>query len=133
MNRVYLAGRYDRRLELCGYAEELRAVGHTVVSRWLDGCHEIPPTGITDKQSLEMARIFAIDDISDLAKADTFVFFSELPNTTSVRGGRFVELGMAIATRKRCIVVGRHENIFSALPQVELYPDWDVARRVLCG
>ena len=35
--KIYLAARYSRREELCGYRSELEAIGHTVTSRWLNG------------------------------------------------------------------------------------------------
>ena len=33
MSRIYLASHYSRRLELCGYREELRTLGHIVDAR----------------------------------------------------------------------------------------------------
>jgi len=35
--KVYLAARYSRGPELVGYRSELRAAGHVVTSRWLNG------------------------------------------------------------------------------------------------
>lgn len=42
---IYLAARYSRRLELCGYREQLRAAGHKVQAVWLDGEHQISDLG----------------------------------------------------------------------------------------
>ncbi|HZZ79637.1 MAG TPA: hypothetical protein VFE62_14045 [Gemmataceae bacterium] len=42
---IYLAARYSRRVELCGYREQLRAMGHTVDAVWLNGEHQISDTG----------------------------------------------------------------------------------------
>jgi hypothetical protein len=46
MSRVYLAARYSRREELCRYADDLRAIGHTITSRWLDGNHQVDDRGL---------------------------------------------------------------------------------------
>lgn len=43
--RIYLAGRYSRRLELCGYREQLRALGHVVDAVWLNGEHQVDDAG----------------------------------------------------------------------------------------
>jgi hypothetical protein len=41
------------------------------------------------------------------------------------RGGRHVELGLALCDGQRTIVVGHRENVFHWLPQIEFYNDWD--------
>lgn len=132
MNSIYIAGRYDRREELAGYAQELRDRGFTVDCRWLLGTHQIHPNaekvdvavhpehGITIE-----AAPFAQDDYEDLKKADTIVFFSERPESYSKRGGRHVEFGMALAWGKRLIVIGDRENVFHCLPQVERFNTWE--------
>lgn len=126
----YLAGRYDRREELCGYADDLRQIGGEVECRWLLGTHQLhdnahkidtpewyhPEDGIT----LEAAP-FAADDYEDLNASDTIVFFSETPDSHSKRGGRHVEFGMALAWGKRLVVIGPRENVFHCIPQVEQY------------
>ena len=131
MKRIYIAGRYDRREEMCGYADELRRYGFIVDCRWLLGTHQLhtgaekvdvdhhPEHGVTME-----AAPFAIDDCEDLFKADTIVFFSERPESHSKRGGRHVEFGMALAWSKRIIVIGVRENVFHCLPQVERYNTW---------
>ena len=47
------------------------------------------------------------------------LFYSEHPDTATVRGGRHVEFGMALALGKPIFVYGHKENIFHYLPQVE--------------
>ena len=136
--RYYIAGRYDRREELCGYADELRALGHTVDCRWLLGLHQVhqnaekidveshPEHGIT----LD-ARPFAQDDYEDVKASEAIILFSEPPEAYSKRGGRHVEFGMALAWGKCLIVIGRRENVFHCLPQVERYDSWEVFKALL--
>ena len=39
--KYYLAARYSRRLELCGYRADLAGLGIEVTSRWLSGSHQL--------------------------------------------------------------------------------------------
>lgn len=43
--KIYLAARYSRREELCGYRSELEARGHRVQARWLNGEHQLSNEG----------------------------------------------------------------------------------------
>jgi hypothetical protein len=43
---IYLAARYSRREELCGYRTDLERAGFTVTSRWLNGEHQITDAGM---------------------------------------------------------------------------------------
>jgi len=131
--KYYLAGRYDRREELKGYADELRALGHTVTSRWLlYGTHVLASDSkyyLDDGVPLAMS-FFAQEDYEDIKASDALVFFSEPlffsepPDTASKRGGRHVEFGMALAWGKRLVIIGPRENVFHCLPQVERYRTW---------
>ncbi|MDD3983954.1 MAG: hypothetical protein PHU54_08445 [Candidatus Omnitrophica bacterium] len=132
--KAYIAARYDRREEMCGYAQQLRELGHTVTSQWLLGTHQLhdnahkvdnpewyhPDEGITMD-----AAPFAMEDILDIDAADTLIFFSEPPDVYSKRGGRHVEYGIALALGIRLVVIGPRENVFHCLPQVERYDNWD--------
>ncbi len=136
--RIYLAARYSRREELCRYREQLRAVGHDVQSRWLDGKHQISDTGKpigdhgealvegVDDGSTQVCNAalrakFAQDDFEDVTGADAVISFTEPPRSNANRGGRHVEYGIALALGKRVLVVGHRENLFHWLPQVEFY------------
>jgi len=44
--KIYLASRYSRREELCGYRTQLESMGVEVTSRWLNGAHQISDTGV---------------------------------------------------------------------------------------
>lgn len=134
--KIYLAARYSRRLELCGYRAELAALGYEVTSRWLNGSHQIDdkgvPIGDDGERRFEMGdpslahwrEHFATEDVADVLAADTLVAFTEEPRSGNSRGGRHVELGIALGSGKHVIIVGPRENVFCWLPLVEWYPDW---------
>lgn len=110
--RIYIAARYDRRFEMLGVAINLMRAGHVVTSSWVEGRGDVPDA------------IAAIEDIDDLSRADCLVSFTEQPSrgvAWSARGGRHVELGIALASGKRVCIVGPRENVFHHLPQVEAY------------
>lgn len=115
---VYLAARFPRRADMLARAGELHADGHVVTSRWVWG-----DEGLTDAQRAQ-------DDIHDLSRAEVVVSFTEPPEVYST-GGRHVELGLALALRKRVVVVGHRENVFHHLPQIEFYDLWEMARAAL--
>lgn len=129
--RVYLAARYSRRAELATYAEELRASGHEVVSRWLDGSHE------ADELERDYASAgytidalgFATEDVEDVLCADLVVSFTEPHGEGGGRGGRHVEFGLALGRRvfdrdpPTLVLIGPRENVFHALAD-DVFEDW---------
>ena len=147
---IYLAARYSRRLELCGYRDQLTALGHQVPARWLDGAHQIADDGMPLGDAGEqlsgsghpdadhLRAEFARDDLEDVLAADMLIAFTEPPRSggSASRGGRHVELGIAIGALRCCeslsglhenrriAVAGPRENLFCWLPEVEHYPDW---------
>jgi nucleoside 2-deoxyribosyltransferase len=130
--RAYLAARYSRREELGGYREQLRAIGIEVTSRWLDGTHQYGPDSARAQEELgaheDMARRFAMEDVEDLRAADVVISFTEIPRQPSTnRGGRHVELGLALGLGKLIINVGPRENAFHYLADVESYARWEDA------
>jgi hypothetical protein len=128
--RIYLAARYIRREELARYAAELRALGHVVTSRWVDGQHEAETATQVDR-----AR-WAAEDWDDLMAAECCVSFTERPRAQLEkpgRGGRHVEFGAAMAAGKRLIVVGWRENVFHCLPDVEFVETWEQAKEMLAN
>ena len=107
--KIYLAAQYNRAAEM----REVRALlcrrGHEVTSHWID----LPP-------DTEDPR-YAQEDFYDVAAADAVVSFTSANG--GGRGGRHIEFGIGLALNKRLIIVGPRENIFHALPQVEVYDD----------
>lgn len=127
--KVYLAARYSRRNELCGYRAQLEELGFTVTSRWLNGNHQIDDQGLSIEAKAAERQRFAEEDWDDLMAADICISFTEPPRSTSSRGGRHVEFGAALATGLTCYVVGPRENVFHCLPEVDVFEDWDAALR----
>lgn len=116
MAKVYLAGRYSRRKELLRVADRL-ANEHVITARWLTGVHEW--TGTPDDQIPEHAQAwFARDDLDDIRASDAIVCFTEESGTGPARGGRHVEMGIALGWGIPVIVCGPIENVFYALPEV---------------
>jgi len=139
--KVHLAAQYGRRVELCGYRDQLRDLGYDVQARWLDGKHQISDSGVPigdDNERLvegdsrsdspraaALREKFAVEDLHDVMLADIVINFTE-PRSTASRGGRHVEFGIALRNMLcRLIVVGHRENIFHWLPDVEFYETWD--------
>lgn len=139
--KIYLAARYSRRLELCGYRAQLQGIGHTVTSRWLNGDHQISDDGqplgddgeklvegddgSTTERAAALRSKFALEDINDVHHCEMLVAFTEPPRSSASRGGRHVEFGMALAMRKQLVVIGHRENIFHWPDNIPFFADWD--------
>lgn len=133
--KVYLASWYASREEMSQRAEELRAEGIGVTSRWLEETVKTDAQlGSVDLQfKIETARI----DIEDILLASVLVLntpsYKDLVSSTIslatwARGGRHFESGFQYATAmfaaylpaplnrsRKLIVIGREENIFHYL------------------
>lgn len=134
--RVYLAARYSRREELLGCKADLEAQGHTVTSRWLLGNHQVDDAGLSSEAKRKERERFALEDWEDVTAADALIAFTEAPRATNSRGGRHVELGIALGRDIEVIVVGPAEHVFCCLPQVERFESWaslmaDLSRPVI--
>ena len=144
---IYLAGRYERRTELAIYRDQIHNLesGLVVKARWLDGDQQNaglgPALGIegecavesnrTDAEAQAIRETLARHDYEDVQKADLLIAFTEEPSAKASRGGRHVELGLALAWRKHIWVVGPRENIFCHLQNILQYPTWADALRHL--
>ncbi len=114
---VYFAARFSRRTELRLYAEELKTAGFQITSDWI---YDLEP---------EAPWEIAVKGKADFDRSDALIAFTEpqrMKNGT--RGGRHVEPGIALALKKRVIIVGPRENVFCHLPQVSRIPECDAAR-----
>lgn len=125
--KVYLAARYSRREELCGNADDLRALGHESTARWLFGNHQLTDAQLSTEGTAEQRQRFAMEDWADLMAAELCVSFTEEPRSSNSRGGRHVEYGAALATGIGCIVVGPAENVFHCLPALTRFETWPEA------
>lgn len=130
MATIYLAARYSRREELCGYKEELERRGHKVPARWLLGEHQAH--GLEAARAVqcdgpipsEQAVHFANDDVDDIWDSDIMINFTEHPRTSASRGGRHIEYGIHLALKwsdpaRRLFIVGPLENVFHTLEDVD--------------
>ena len=138
--KIYLASRYSRREELCGYREQIRRIGHTVDAVWLNGQHQISDRGIpigeqgealvegddgsTSERAAALRSKFAEEDFRDVMNCDLLIAFTEPPRSSASRGGRHVELGIALGMMKRVWIVGPRENIFCWLEDVRHFETW---------
>lgn len=113
----YFASRYSRREELCEYRSELESRGMRVPARWLNGNHNV------EELDHEKAALFASEDVEDVLESDVLVAFTEEPRATLTRGGRHVEMGIAMGLRLSqeghrdlgvpvVVVIGPLENVF---------------------
>lgn len=112
------------------YAEDLRADGYIVSSRWILGTHEVEDA-IND---VERER-FAEEDVADLRSSNFLVTFSEHPTDVQdpgrARGGRHVEFGIALELRIPIFLIGPKENVFHWLPSIRRFDDWPTARNAI--
>lgn len=117
MRRIYIAGPFEKRIELQAFATHLKTVeNHEVTSRWLGP--DWPEEALNPLLSSNRARgiEYAIKDIEDITRADTFILFSD----GNGRGGRNVELGYALCAKniEHVIIVGPPTTIFHLLPNL---------------
>lgn len=118
----YLASRFGRRDELNSYLLQLKIKGYTVTSRWLIKHQKLDLQ--KHAYSSGERQMFALHDYEDVMQADRLIAFTEDPKDNAEggrRGGRHVELGLALARGKHIYVVGYRENVFCHLPQVMFY------------
>jgi len=95
-------------------ARTIAPLGFSVTSRWIWGEHQASDAAIGTGTLGDFERRLAREDIEDLQAAELCIGFSE-PLRAASRGGRHVELGMALVLGKTIVVVGGHEHVFHAL------------------
>ena len=110
--KFYRAARFPRKSEMKDFADLLqKELGWVCSSSW-----------VNDSEDGLFRRDIAILDLEDVKKSDTLILFSYPRGTKKPGGGRFVELGYALALNKPCAVIGHYENIFCHHPLVSIYP-----------
>jgi len=121
--KVYLASSYSTIQIVRGWAYILDKEDIEVTSRWIRAGHQ---DGYDPRKCAE-------EDLEDVDNSDILVAFTPPDNPSdSVQvhtspdlpssGGRYVELGYAIAKNKGVIVAGKRENIFYWHPSVHHVP-----------
>lgn len=114
MKTVYLASKFSRREEMESYVPLFRNVGYDCVARWVFGGED----GLSRED-------IAVLDLEDVAKADSLVIFTHERGEPQPGGGRFVEMGYALALGKEVHVIGPYENVFVWTPGVSVWQDLD--------
>ena len=115
--KIYLAARYSQKEEIKQVAAILRIYGIETTSSWLEEPH--PSDCTMDQFPDAYLSGLAIRDIDDIKSADAVILFTVDPLIPTVRGGRHVETGYALALGKPLYIIGPRENIFHYLPQVK--------------
>jgi hypothetical protein len=121
--RVYLAANYSRNPEMREIAEMLHASGYFITSRWILGSHEVA-YGTVGEATMDKKEAvdFAQEDFSDVMAADIVIHFAKPKGHEGRdRGGRHVELGIALGRGAQVFHVGPKENIFHGLEHVTCY------------
>lgn len=115
--KIYIASRFECLNRLRPLRDELRKLGHEIVSTWLD---EVPkPDFLSSK---EFSTKLAIKDLVEVRSADCIIVDTiEVTN----RGGRENEFGFALNDwMKLWIVVGPIRTIFHRLADHH-FESWD--------
>lgn len=111
--KVALSAKFSRRDEMQVVARWLQSLGYVITSRWLEA--QADDSDLTAAE----ASAAAVMDVEDVLEADVLVAFAERPlSRDDVRGGRHVELGVALAVGKPVVLVGRPEHVFHSHPGV---------------
>lgn len=131
---IYLAASYSRRLEMLEYAGQLAALGYQVNAEWVTEGHDIP-IDASPERILALQQRFCLQDFHEIWIARTVINFTETPAYQSQarhRGGRHVELGMALAisgsngmAAKTIVLIGPCENIFHTLSVIKHFDTWE--------
>lgn len=121
--KLYLAGRYSQKDEISVYARDLEKRGAIVTSSWLQEPHN-PNTNLHDVSD-DLLEKYQKVDLDDIRRADGMVFFSQPPTVPTLRGGRHVEFGYALALGKPILVYGPKENIFHYNWRVTNVETWE--------
>lgn len=112
MAKVYIAASFTRRKEAAALRRQLAAAHHLVLSRWLD-----VESDDYDNTPMSKMQQYAAMDLEDLFKSEALVC---LTGDKASRGGRHAEVGAALATGKRVILLGPREQIFHWHPCVRV-------------
>lgn|SRR5574341_307142 len=119
MSKIYIASFFNTRERLFPYRERLIALGHNVISTWLD---EVNEPGIPIDLSEPKWKEIAFKDLEEIHKSDYFILDTF---DISPRGGRECEHGFAVANFiNRIYRVGPVRSIFHHLVH-KSFESWD--------
>jgi hypothetical protein len=119
VTKIYIAAKFGARERLRAVRDAIHAQGHgQVISSWLDAENEVDTH---TAQAREGQR-----DYLEVVRADLVIVDTSEPTR---RGGREVELGIALGRGIDSWVVGRRVNVFHYL--VRCHADWPEALAAL--
>lgn len=101
---IYTAASFGRREQLKAFVGLLPS-NIICVCQWLSDEREMGD--LSDLGKYAWAQI----DAREVRIADVLVYWSD---DEPIRGGKAVELGMALAVGKPCIIIGRREHVFAS-------------------
>lgn len=120
MARIYVAASFHGIERIRDEVDSLEERGHDVLGVW----HQPndPIEAIWDGNfGGRIAQALALRDLHGIETCDLMVIDTLDPSST---GGRNVELGYALALKKRIILIGPPTTVFFALIR-ESYPSWE--------
>jgi hypothetical protein len=127
MSRIYLIARFARRAEMREVAQELREMGHTITSSWIDIADSIADEEFLAWAPHEEITRAAMEDWRDIDNADWVIAFTD-PSGDYPGGARHAEFGLALAAGQRILLVGPREHLFHYAPAIRQCDDWPAAR-----
>lgn len=117
--KIYIAGHFEARETFRPIRDRLWAMGHGVVSTWLDEVKK--PEGMLKS---EFYRKLAQKDLCEINAADLLVLCTE---SISERGGAATEFGFALGRHQGCLVyiVGPRRSVFHELADRQ-FDTWEL-------
>src|SRR5260370_40096718 len=116
---IYLAASFKQKQQMLKVRRDIQThFGHFITSRWILSASE---NGMMDgdiRKDQSRALRGAVTDFEDIEMADLVAVFTDVPSTSV---GFYVELGYAIARRKRIAVIGPRPNVFFTWPSIKHY------------
>lgn len=113
-HKIYLAAKYSRREEMEALVPKFKNTPFEVNARWVFGEEEIMT-----------ANDIAIMDLVDVANSSAIMVFTHERSEPQPGGGRFVEMGYALALGNKVFVIGPIENVFCASEDVTRYDTFE--------
>lgn len=114
--KIYLASRHEDRPDIVAVRSRLQEQGFIITSRWLTD-QQPQINGLIEDNETDSLTV-QTNDLEDIDAADVLVVFSPKKAFGNSTGGRHVELGYALAKKKKIVLVGYRENVFHWNPAV---------------